>query len=92
MSDLKDRIKQSASKKRSHATKHVEPDDVLGTQAKEKTTVRFTLDLDKDKHTFLKTFALKNEVKASVVMRTLLERLEEDDDLRVKVQANLAVK
>lgn len=90
MSDLKDRMKRAAQRERSHPTKHVEPDDVLDSQP-EKTTVRFTLDLEKEQHRMLKSFALSNDVKASVVLRVLLKRLEEDDDLRVKVQAELAV-
>ena len=91
MSDLKDRMKKATQRERSHATKHVEPDDVLGEAQEEKTTVRFTLDLDKEQHKQLKTFALENDVRAAVVVRALLRRLEEDDELRVKVQAELAV-
>ncbi|CAN5724885.1 hypothetical protein BH24DEI2_BH24DEI2_24300 [soil metagenome] len=91
MSDLKDRMKKAAQRERSHVTRHVEPDDVLENEKEEKTTVRFTLDLDKEQHKMLKSFALENEVKAAVVMRVLLKRLEEDNELRVKVQAELAV-
>ena len=90
MSDLKDRIKKTAQRKRSHTTKHVEPEDVIGEKA-EKTTVRFTLDLEKEQHKQLKTFAVQNEVRAAEVLRVLLRRLEEDDELRVRVQAELAV-
>ena len=91
MSDRKNRMKEMAQRRRSHTTQHVEPDDVLGSEKEEKTTVRFTLDLDKEQHKQLKTFALENEVGAANVVRVLLKRLEEDDELRVKVQAELAV-
>lgn len=90
MTDLKNRFKNAAQRERNHPTKHVEVEDVLG-EEKEKATVRFTLDLEKELHMQLKTFALKNEVKAAEVLRVLLRRLEEDDDLRVKIQAELAV-
>ena len=53
--------------------------------------MKVTLDLDKDAHKRLKTFALENEVGAANVVRVLLKRLEEDDELRVKVQAELAI-
>jgi hypothetical protein len=40
--------------------------------------VRFTLDLAREQHRFLKRFALDAEANASVVMRTLLSILQDD--------------
>ncbi len=91
MTDLKDRFKKAAKRERSHPTNHVDVEDVLGEEKEVKSTVRFTLDLEKELHMQLKTFALKNEVKAAEVLRVLLKKLEEDADLRVKVQAELAM-
>jgi hypothetical protein len=48
--------------------------------------VRFTLDLDRETHTFLKTFALGAEVSASVVLRELLGELDEDAELANRVR------
>ena len=43
--------------------------------------IRFTLDLPRNQHRFLKQFALDAEADASVVLRTLLDLLEKDDGL-----------
>lgn len=47
--------------------------------------IRFTLDLDFEQHKFLKLFSLENGVQSSVVMRTLLLKLETDKKLREKI-------
>jgi len=47
--------------------------------------VRFTLDLTRQQHRFLKQFALDVEADASNVMRTLLRLLEEDGALAKRV-------
>jgi hypothetical protein len=47
--------------------------------------VRFTLDLARPQHRFLKQFALDLEADASTVMRILLRLLEEDEALAERV-------
>jgi hypothetical protein len=51
----------------------------------ERKVIRFTLDLDFEQHKFLKLFSLENGVQSSVVMRTLLLKLETDKKLREKI-------
>jgi hypothetical protein len=51
--------------------------------------VRFTLDLSRDQHRFLKEFALDTEADASVIMRELLTQLRDDPDLAQRVQASV---
>ena len=51
--------------------------------------VRYTLDLSREQHRFLKQFALDAEVDASEVMRTLLKQLQLDAALAAKVQSKL---
>ena len=52
--------------------------------------VRFTLDLRREQHRFLKRYAFELEVNASAVLRTLLSLLEEEASLAERVQARLA--
>ena len=52
-------------------------------------SVRFTLDLTRPQHRFLKQFALDVEADASNVMRALLRLLEEDEALAKRVVARL---
>jgi len=47
--------------------------------------IRYTLDLARDQHRFLRLFALDAGVDASVVVRTLLSLLEEDGKLARRV-------
>lgn len=51
--------------------------------------VRFTLDLDPDHHRFLKEYAVGAEVKASLVMRALLDELRDDPELAARVKDRL---
>jgi hypothetical protein len=51
--------------------------------------VRYTLDLSREQHRFLKQFALDSEVDASEVMRALLRQLQNDSGLASKVQSKL---
>jgi hypothetical protein len=51
--------------------------------------VRFTLDLTRDQHRFLKRFAFEAETDASVVMRTLLALLQHDEKLARRVLSDL---
>jgi hypothetical protein len=48
--------------------------------------VRFTLDLDRDRHQFLKQYALRLETDASRVVRALLDQLRADDALADRVR------
>jgi hypothetical protein len=52
--------------------------------------VRFTLDLTRSQHRFLKQFALDAESDASVILRVLLSLLEEDGTLTKRVLARIA--
>lgn len=52
--------------------------------------VRFTLDLARDQHRFLKRFAVDAETDASVVVRALLALLAEDDAIARRVLRQLA--
>jgi hypothetical protein len=52
--------------------------------------VRFTLDLARAQHRFLKQFALDAESDASVILRVLLSLLEEDGVLKKRVLARIA--
>lgn len=49
--------------------------------------VRFTLDLTRQQHRFLRRFAFDAEVDASAVLRALLALLEEDERLAKRVLA-----
>jgi hypothetical protein len=51
--------------------------------------VRFTLDLERSQHRFLKQFALDAESDASVILRVLLSLLEEDGALTKRVLARI---
>jgi hypothetical protein len=52
--------------------------------------VRFTLDLARSQHRFLKQFALDAEADASVILRVLLALLEEDELLTKRVLARIS--
>ena len=51
--------------------------------------IRYTLDLARDQHRFLKRFAFDAEVDASEVMRSLLSLLEHDHALTARVHDRL---
>jgi hypothetical protein len=53
--------------------------------------VRFTLDLDQDRHAFLKAFALEcgAGVGGAQVLRALLDELREGPNLTARVQARI---
>ena len=51
--------------------------------------VRFTLDLDRAHHQFLKDQAIKLESGASKVMRALLDELRDDPDLQNRVRTRV---
>jgi hypothetical protein len=51
---------------------------------------RFTLDLDTDRHRFLKTYAAEIEAKgASQVMRALLDELQADPELAARIRTRV---
>lgn len=52
--------------------------------------VRYSLDLSPEQHKFLKRFSLEAEVNSSLVMRKLLELLEEDERLANRVIQQLS--
>jgi hypothetical protein len=47
--------------------------------------VRFSLDLDVSQRNFIKTFAVKNELSASIVLRALIHLLETDVNMANRV-------
>jgi hypothetical protein len=51
--------------------------------------VRYTLDLSREQHRFLKRYAFEAETDASVVMRALLALLKNDDTVARKVRSAL---
>lgn len=51
--------------------------------------VRYTVDLDRDQHRFLRIYAIKAGVDASVVIRSLLQLLQDDPELSSRVQEQL---
>jgi hypothetical protein len=48
--------------------------------------VRFTLDLERDQHRFLKRFSLDAEADAARVMRALLDQLQQDSELANRIR------
>jgi hypothetical protein len=51
--------------------------------------IRFTLDLDRDRHRYLKEYALQIDAKASEIIRELLDEMHDNDDLRARVRARI---
>ena len=58
-----------------------------GPPARPEKPVRFTLDLDQAQHTFLKTWAAHRGVGGAQVLRALLQELEDDPDLAIRIRA-----
>ena len=70
----------------------VRPVDVTEAQRPPTTAarpIRYTLDLAREQHRFLKQFALDAEADASEVMRALLHLLEDEPSLASTVRARL---
>lgn len=51
--------------------------------------MRYTLDLSREQHRFLKRYAFDAEINASVVMRALLALLKKDKTVARKVRDEL---
>jgi hypothetical protein len=51
--------------------------------------VRYTLDLSREQHRFLRRYAFEAELDASVVMRALLALLQNDETVARKVRSEL---
>jgi hypothetical protein len=52
--------------------------------------VRFTLDLDRNRHKFLKNYATEIEARgASEIMRAMLDELRDDPELAARVRARV---
>lgn len=84
------RIGRGAKRSRTGAPTGAQADDVDVLQPTAAQRVRFTLDLAREQHRFLKHFALDAEVDASVVVRVLLLILQEDEALAERVLQRLA--
>lgn len=52
-------------------------------------TIRYTIDMDREQHRFLKLFAVHNDVSASVIMRSLGYLLETRHDLATLVMETI---
>jgi hypothetical protein len=86
-----------AALQRAAAAPSVRSDDTIGRQEdigslvperrpRPEKPVRFTLDLERPYHQFLKEFATQAEVGASKVMRALLDELRDDPELAARVR------
>lgn len=51
----------------------------------ERSTIRFSVDLDPEQHRFLKLFSIENGIQASVIMRALIYQLEVNEELANRV-------
>ncbi len=51
--------------------------------------VRITVDLDADRHRFLKEYAFRQDAKGTAVVRALLDELRTDEDLAARVRGRL---
>jgi hypothetical protein len=61
----------------------------MPTPTREDPRVRYTLDLSREQHRFLKRFAFDAETDASVVMRAMLALLQHDERFARRVRAAL---
>lgn len=64
------------------------PTNVTRTTSRAKTdrrVLRFTVDLEREQHNFLRFFAINNGINASVVIRTLLFELETNRELAQQI-------
>jgi hypothetical protein len=59
---------------------------ILGAPPRPEKPVRFTLDLDRDRHRFLKQHAVSLDADASQVLRALLDELRDDPALAGRVR------
>lgn len=97
--DGKDRLTQLMKRQtRTHQTKAHELEDVTESPPpaakpkKERKTVRYTIDLTPEHQRMLKQFTLDAGVFSSAkVIRSLIEKLGTDAELRAKLLAELAV-
>jgi hypothetical protein len=62
------------------------PGPVPDRRPRKEKPVRFTLDLDRDLHRFLKEHAVGIEADASQVLRALLNELRDDPDLAARIR------
>jgi hypothetical protein len=61
-------------------------DEATGLRPRPEKPVRFTLDLDRDRHRFLKQHAVSLDADASQVLRALLDELRDDPALAGRVR------
>ncbi len=89
-SDILNRMRETAKREKPIRVGEGDARRVNELPADPQRRVRFTLDLSKEQHKFLKRFALDAEADASAVMRVLLRRLEGDEELMKAVMAELS--
>ena len=80
---------EQETKKKPHVTPDTDKRRVKELPRDLNERVRFTLDLSRKQHRFLKKLAFEEEVNASAVVRALLAQLEEDEALAEAVEARL---
>lgn len=87
---LKRGVGTAAPKADGHDVSPLQPAQAPPRRPPKEPTTRFTLDLDRDHHQFLKQFALEAEVRgAAEVMRALLDELREDPALADRIRARV---
>ncbi len=89
-SDILERMRQTATREKPIQQEGVAIEEEDLKPIVEEKKIRFTLDLNKSQHRFLKLFALEAESDASVVVRTLIKHLENDSQLAESIQVELA--
>ena len=89
-SDILSRMRETTKREKPIRVEETDRRRVTTLPQDPKKRVRFTLDLSKEQHKFLKRFALEEEADASAVLRALLVRLELDEALVKAVRAELS--
>ena len=89
-SDILSRMRETTTREKPIRVEETDARRVAALPADARQRVRFTLDLSKEQHKFLKRFALEAETDASAVVRALLLRLEEDETLAKTIEADIS--
>jgi hypothetical protein len=79
--ELLERMRAATTHEKPEGQENAPPVAALSSAVEPAKRVRYTLDLSKEQHRFLKQFALDADADASAVMRALLSILETDQAL-----------